>query len=194
MKPADEPYGASFSREGTESGFSLLSRGDRVRGRLARPESPGTHPLILIAGPDGCARSDSVDGAMAAWTDWAVVAAIDLPLCGSRRSDKVSLSSLETGDSLVARLRGDLEIQVEADLERSFAFLRGALGDSPAAFFGSGLGAELALPFCRNASGLDAVALAPLSPVEASLGDHVRIFAPRPTREEVAEFLRSRLL
>ena len=161
MTSQGEPLGGAFQSAGNESLFSLLSRGDRVRGRLAKPQRSGPHPLILISGPDGCARSPSVDAAIACWSTWAVVAAIDLPLCGARRSDKLSLPDLERDDSVVARVRADLERQVESDLERTLALLGGA----SQGLFGAGLGAELALPFCRNKPAqLHAIALAPASP------------------------------
>jgi hypothetical protein len=88
-----------------------------------------------------------------------------------------------------------VEIQVESDLERTFAFL----GAERSAFYGSGLGADLAIPFCRNASGLLAIVLAPTSPLDEPLGEGTRtcasqIFAPNPAPEEVAEFLRPLLL
>ncbi len=195
MKSDPEPLGAGFYPDGAESGFTLISRGDRVRGRLARPKGSAPHPLILVAAPDGCAKHASVDALIAAWSSWAAVAAIDLPLCGARRSDKLSLSSFEKGDSIATRIRRDVEIQVESDLERTFAFL----GAERAAFFGSGLGADLAIPFCRNASGLLAIALAPTSLLDVPLGDGRRtcssqIFAPNPPPEEVAEFLKPLVL
>lgn len=186
-----EPLGGAFQSAGNESLFSLLSRGDRVRGRLAKPQRSGPHPLILISGPDGCARSPSVDAAIACWSTWAVVAAIDLPLCGARRSDKLLLPDLERDDSVVARVRADLERQVESDLERTLALLGGA----SQGLFGAGLGAELALPFCRNKPAqLRAIALAPASPVTIEESEHTRIFPANAPLQEIGEFLRARLL
>jgi hypothetical protein len=151
--------------------------------------------LILVVAPDGCAEHSTVDTLIAAWSSWAAVAAIDLPLCGARRSDKLSLSSFEKDESIAARIRHDVETQIESDLERTFAFL----GAERSAFFGAGLGADLAIPFCRNASGLLAIALAPTSPLDVPLGEGTRtytsqIFAPNPGPEELAEFLKPLLL
>ena len=190
MKAEDEPLGASLSSHGEGAGFTVLSRGDRVRGRLARPSTPGSHPLILIAGADGCARSASVDAALASWSKWSAVAAIDLPLCGGRRSDKLSLFELDQENSVVGGLRADLEVQVASDLRRTFSFL----GYKRVAFFGSGPGATLALPFCRGAAGLRAVALALHPQPDVPVGEHVRIFSPDARLDEVGEFLRARLL
>ncbi len=195
MKSDPEPLGAGFYPDGAESGFTLISRGDRVRGRLARPKGSAPHPLIVVAAPDGCAQHASVDALVAAWSSWAAVAAIDLPLCGARRNDKLSLASFEKDESIAARIRRDVENQVESDLERTFAFL----GAERAAFFGSGLGADLAIRFCGSASGLLAIALAPTSPLDVPLGEGTQtcasqIFAPNPAPEEVAEFLRPLLV
>ncbi len=190
MKSEDEPLGASFSSSGGGQGFTLLSRGDRVRGRIAEPSGPGSHPLILIAGADGCASSASVDAALASWSEWSAVAAIDLPLCGGRHSDKLSLSELDHRGSLAGQLRADLEVQVASDLQRTFALL----DYERAAFFGSGLGATLALPFCRRASGLRAIVLALHQQSNAPSGEHVRILAPDPRLDEAEQFLRARLL
>ena len=190
MKAEDEPLGASLSSHAEGAGFTVLSRGDRVRGRLAEPSAPGPHPLILIAGADGCARSASVDAALASWSKWSAVAAIDLPLCGGRRSDKLSLSGLEQESSVVEGLRADLELQVASDLRRTLSFL----GYERAAFFGSGAGARLALPFCRGAAGLRAIALALQPQPDLPAGEHVRIFSPDPPLDEVEKFLRARLL
>ncbi len=190
MKAEDEPLGAILSSHGGNTGFTLLSRGDRVRGRLAQPSTPSSYPLILIAGADGCARSASVDAALTSWSKWSAVAVIDLPLCGGRRSDKLRLSGLDQEGSVVAGLRADLEAQVASDLQRTFSFL----GYERAAFFGSGLGATLALPFCLGASGLRAIALALHPQPNVPAEETVRIFSPDPRLDEVEKFLRARLL
>lgn len=196
MSAPEEPFGAGFYPDGAAQGFSLLSRGDRVRGRLVRPEKPGPYPLVLLAGPDGCAESGAADAAIAAFGAWAAVAAIDLPLCGARRSEKIAPSDLASRDSVAARLREDLELQVQSDLTRTLRFLRDALPATRAGFFACGLGARLALRFCRTTNALEAIALAPAegdSDAPPGLGERGRIFAHDAPLDEVADFLRSRL-
>jgi len=96
--------------------FSLLSRGDRVRGQLAKPTAPGPHPVVIALGPDGAAAGPFVEAARAACSSRTALVSFDLPLCGARASGKMSPQALE-------RLRPDLEAQTRADLDALLAHL-----------------------------------------------------------------------
>ncbi len=143
--PTHEPLGASARALGAgRTEVSLLSRGDRVRAVVAR--GPGEHaPLILIGAPDGRAHGVFASAALHAFASFATVAALDLPLCGSRRSDKLSDDAYREGAPLAARLRVELELQLGCDLARLLDWLlRGAVAESPAvAWLALGLAARL---------------------------------------------------
>lgn len=121
-----------MSSGATETSFSLLSRGDRVRGKLWKPAGRGPHPLVILGSADGAAA-----GAVASPTR-AALATFDFPLCGARSSGKISPQALE-------RLRPDLEAQTRADLDALLAHL----GHDPeldlarVSLFGVGRSAEL---------------------------------------------------
>ena len=85
------------------------------------------------------------------------------PLCGSRRSDKLSALALDPSQPLAARLRADLETQTAADLAQVVALLRADPDLDPAriSLVAVGLGARLARPFASGSHGLAAVELAP---------------------------------
>ena len=200
----DEPLGAAL-HEGDEcTRFTLLSRGDRVHGRLARPRDPAARPLIVIATSDGRADGPAARAVLAAWSEWAAVAALDLPLCGARRSEKLSIASLEAGDALAEQLRADLRVQVTADLSRSFAFLHSALGSKPeqSGLACSGIGADLARDFCTADPEIAALLLSPHSTgdteqLETGLGERLAIIPGEPPDPEwlraAGEFLARRL-
>lgn len=161
--PLEAVPGLAFRRDGTKTCWSLLSRGDRVHGRTLRPAHAGPHPVILLAGPDGCADSVFGESAAAAWCTRAALVSLDLPLCGSRKSDKLSALALDAGIPLARRLRPELEAQVASDLAAVLALI-GVDPDLDAArvtFVGVGLGAELARGFLESPSGVARVALAP---------------------------------
>lgn len=112
--------------------FCLSSLGDRIRGRWT-PARQG-HAVVL-GPPDGRASHPWVDSRFAAWSDFATLVALDLPLCGSRTCEKLSEHGLDPTHPLSARIRGDLEIQLAADLCTIRAMI-GAAG--PLAFVGCG--------------------------------------------------------
>lgn len=154
--------GLATRREGAKTRWSLLSRGDRVHGYLIRPAHPGPHPVLLLAGPDGCASSALAESAALACSATAALISFDLPLCGARRSDKLSALALDPGTPLAVRLRPELEQQVAADLAAVLALVAAdpELDASRVTFVGVGLGAELARGFLGAPSGLAHVEIA----------------------------------
>jgi len=127
------------SGSGSESSFTLHSRGDRLRGKLWKPAGRGPHPVAILGSPDGAAAGAFVASARAAWSARAALVAFDLPLCGARSSGKISPQALE-------RLRGDLEAQTRADVDALLAHLARDPELDPArvSLFGVGRSAELA--------------------------------------------------
>jgi len=128
IDPAEEPFGASFhAREGVTR-FTLLSRGDRVRGVLISAENAESHTLVLVLSPDGTAGHPLVAELASEWRDWTDVASIDLPLCGGRRSEKLSAVAFEAEHPVASQIRGDLELQIQTDLERTAELLADQTG------------------------------------------------------------------
>ena len=203
---SQEPPGATWFASRGRIEFTLLSRGDRVRGRCASEPSP-ERALLLLAAADGCADSPLVERLQGEFSGWLCVAGLDLPLCGSRRSDKLSAEALDSGSPATARLRAELEAQVASDLSLSMASLlrRARLEPRRGAFLGVGLGAELAVGYCARAAPLGALALAAGSgtlprSVFAGLPEGLaRVFETpeeppgRAWLDQVAAFLRARL-
>jgi len=169
-KPSPPVLGLATERRGAETWWSLLSRGDRVRGRIAKPSKAGRHPVIILAGPDGCASSPFAEAATAAWSARAAVVAFDLPLCGSRKSDKLTALALDPNLPLAKRLRAELEAQVAADLTQVLALIATDPDLDPArvTFAGVALGAELARTAASNPHPFHQVALAPSADPGAS--------------------------
>lgn len=112
--------------------FCLTSRGDRLRGRWTGAREGRA---VVLGPPDGRASHPWVDSRFAAWSDFATLVALDLPLCGTRTSEKLSEHGLDPTHALSARIRTDLEIQLAADLCAIRAMI-GATG--PLAFVGCG--------------------------------------------------------
>ncbi len=190
------PIGTTLYPGEGKTDFTLLSRGDRVSGTVYHPGSP-TLPLVLACAPDGCSRSAWVDALVLACADFALVASIDLPLCGARTSEKLSEPALDPGHPLAARLRDELQAQTLADLRATLRALLDTteLRPSKLALAAAGIGADLALGFCRDAKDLAAIALAvPRDPGARQLADPDRVRVLDTTETEpVVEFLRSRL-
>jgi hypothetical protein len=128
---------------------------------------------VILAPPDGDAAGAFADVALEGWSSWAHVAAFDLPLCATRRSDKLTADWVDP-------LRADLELQVAADLEALLERLGSELEPGACGFIALGLAAELALPFCESAPELDAFLLVP-EPGPALLVER------RPLADEVTE-------
>jgi len=153
--------GLATQRVGRETAWSLLSRGDRVRGCTRKPAQAGRHPVILLAGPDGCASSEFCASAAAAWCARVALVVFDLPLCGSRRSDKLTALALDATLPIARRLRPDLEAQAAADFALVLALIAADPELDPArvTFVGVGLGAELARSFLEQPNKLAQVVL-----------------------------------
>ena len=162
-KPESRVMGLATRRLGNETRWSLLSRGDRVHGRTLTPAGAGRHPVILLVGPDGVATSAFVDSAAAAWCARAALVVFDLPLCGSRKSDKLTALALDARLPLAERLRSELEAQVGSDLAEVQRLIAAdpALDATRVTFVGVGLGAELARTFLAETRAFAHVALAP---------------------------------
>jgi hypothetical protein len=111
-----------------EERFVLGSRGDLVHGRLRRHPRAAERALALVLSPDGAADHPVVERVFAALAELASVASIDLPLCGARHSDKLTEIAFDDSDPVAARLRPDLERQLEADLAITLRWLRSELG------------------------------------------------------------------
>lgn len=86
-----------------------------VRGEA--PGGPGPHPAVLLLSGDGTCKGAEAQRLIAALSSWAVVVALDLPLCGARASDKLSAVAFDPQHPLAQRLRPDLVTQLEADLD-----------------------------------------------------------------------------
>lgn len=206
MSDATEPLVASVRRrEEGETEVSFLSRGDRVRGRVRTHAAPRA-PLVLLGPPDGAAWGAYADAALRAWSAWGSIATFDLPLCGARRSDKLSAIAFDPEAELAAAIHGDLEAQLESDLALALDWLAREL-PSPAprtAFVGLGKSAALARTFCERESRLDTALLA-IEPQHALVltrsadGDRVfertlPSFEPRASAlESVARLVRAAL-
>lgn len=156
------PPGASVHRSADgEASVSFLSRGDRVRGR-ARAHASAAAPLVLLGAPDGAAWGAYAQAALSAWSGWGSVAAFDAPLCGARRSDKLSGLAFDGEESLARAVHADLEVQLECDLAAALDWLQGEL-PLPlrrVAFVGLGRSAALARGFCEREPRLDLALLA----------------------------------
>jgi hypothetical protein len=140
----------------TTAAFSLLSRGDRIRGRVAGHLSGDARPLVIVCGPDGAAASERVDACLAAWSRWAVVASIDLPLCGARSSEKLSKLAFDPASKLSAQLAGDIRRQLASDLDAVRAWLaeHAPVDRERVAVAGFGLGSRLVRSYCERSRDL----------------------------------------
>jgi hypothetical protein len=140
--------------------LEFLSRGDRVRARLAHAEG-SDRPLVLLGAADGDGASPFAAAALEAWSPWASVCALDLPLCGARSSDKLTPAAFEAGTPLAERLRPDLEAQLASDCTRALDALRERFALTPGgvAYAGIARGALLAGELAEREPRIDAVVL-----------------------------------
>jgi hypothetical protein len=157
---AAEPLGLALRRQGSALHFSLLSRGDRVGGWLQPCAEAGARPLILVLGPQGRADEPLTEAARAAWSGWAGIASLDLPLCGRRRSDKLGVAALAGAGPLAEAVCADLEQQARSDLTRALGALvrLECVAPERVALVAAGTSAQRALGFAQAAA-LAAIAL-----------------------------------
>jgi hypothetical protein len=109
----------------TEQWLWPSSRGDRVRTRLALPPGAGPHPVVVYLPADGDAGGADANQAVARFGVVTAVACLDLPLCGSRHSEKLSDRAFDPADCLHARLYPDAERQLASDLDAVLGRLAG---------------------------------------------------------------------
>ena len=174
--------------------LEFSSRGDRVPGRLLLPpDGDGPFPLVLLQhGAGGSKEAPYIDASAGPWArGGAAVLAIDFPLHGERRSEKLServLAAL-TGhpDSASAgTLEADFARQAVIDLQRALD----AAEELPRvdarriAYAGLSLGSIVGATFCAIDPRPCAAALAlgggGFGPPEVDPTHHVGRFAPRP--------------
>ncbi len=184
-----------------EARFCILSRGDRVWGRCRFPAraAAGDGAVILLS-PDGDSQSTFVDAALERWSSWVTVASPDLPLCASRRSEKLSPAAVDRESPLRARLARDLTRQLEEDLAslvRLLAAFRN-VDRERTALVALGMSGSLLLPLLER-KGWPLVAVLAPPPQATSLPARVSAF-PMPTDaatdgwlDEVGIYLRSAL-
>lgn len=194
-----EPFSPFYGPELDGSGvptltFEYSSAGDRVRGILWRPTSPGPAPLVLVAHPrDSSKDAPAVEALALAWTRaGAAVAAIDLPLHGARASGKLGERALravgqigvrrreaqgDAADALDADLSQHVVQQATTDLRRALTILaeRADIDADRLALAGFGVGAELGVRLPAERTDLRVTVLAGLS-----------ADTPRPSSENVS--------
>ncbi|NNL84778.1 MAG: hypothetical protein HKP27_03955 [Myxococcales bacterium] len=173
--------------------FEWNSRGSRVVADLVTPAaSTSPLPLVVLCGPTGISRGDSIVTRQAQRiADLArAVAVVELPLHGERGNPKLTprlLASVNPGSSdnpLDAHLWSDLLDQTESDLRGALDVLAGASKAevSRTVFVGTGLGAALGVPFCLHEPRVRACVLAGLTDLVPALdpASAIRGLAPRP--------------
>lgn len=123
-----------------------LSAGDRLAIRVAEPAGEAGRCGIVVLASDGCVNGPDADRVVAAWSGWATVAVLELPLCGARASDKLTIAAFAEADPLAARLEGDLAAQLASDLGVALQTLveRHAVAPERCALVALGRGARLA--------------------------------------------------
>jgi hypothetical protein len=192
------PEGASSTDEG---GFCLLSRGDRVWGRC-RPSASDRleRSGVIFLSPDGDSEHGWVTRAFDGWSNWATIASLDLPLCGRRRSEKLSAAADDPGDEAGRRLQPYLARQLQEDLGLLVQLLGSVCRIEPdrIAVVAVGSSVARALPCVEDGNWPPVVVLAPPAP-GISLGPSVRSL-PLPEAfeldawlEEVGSYLRTAL-
>ena len=161
-----EPLSAWFSAERKIAGvreqrFECTSHGDRVSGKLWRPEARAEHPLVLAVHELARSASDpSIEAAARCWaaSGWAT-AAVDLPLHGERHNAKLSRRAISTagdaGASATDReLWRGLVAQSVRDLARALDALLAAGGFDAAGIASVAFGSSA--PIARAHANLDA--------------------------------------
>jgi len=174
--------------------LEFSSRGDRVPGRLLLPpDGDGPFPLVLLQhGAGGSKEAPYIDASAGPWArGGAAVLAIDFPLHGERRSEKLServLAAL-TGhpDSASAgTLEADFARQAVIDLQRALdaAAALPQIDAGRVAYAAFSLGTILGVPFLGTDPRPRGAALAlgggGFGPAQSDPLNHVGRIAPRP--------------
>ena len=161
-----EPLCAWFSAERQVAGvreqrFECTSHGDRVSGKLWRPEARAEHPLVLAVHELAHAASDpSLEAAARCWaaSGWAT-AAVDLPLHGERHNAKLSRRAIAAAGDAGA-IASDRELwrglvaQSVRDLARALDALLASDGFDAAGIASVAFGSSA--PIARAHANLDA--------------------------------------
>lgn len=156
-----EPLAAWFSPERREGSafaarFECASFGDRVSGRVWRPEATATGLVVAVHDLGRDARDPDLAAAACAWAlRGAATIAIDLPLHGERHNAKLSARALAARADASSRDRAlwlGLVAQAVRDLARALDALatRGPLPPATCVAVGE------ALPIALAYAGLDA--------------------------------------
>jgi dienelactone hydrolase len=174
--------------------LEFSSRGDRVPGRLLLPpDGDGPFPLVLLQhGAGGSKEAPYIDASAGPWArGGAAVLAIDFPLHGERRSEKLSERALAalTGhpDSASAgTLEADFARQAVIDLQRALdaAAALPQIDAGRVAYAAFSLGTILGVPFLGTDPRPRGAALAlgggGFGPAQSDPLNHVARIAPRP--------------
>jgi len=173
--------------------FEYSSRGDRVPGRLLRPQASSQPvPLILFQHGLHGSKDAAYLEAAAPWIRHGVaVASIDFPLHGERADAKLTHRLLASGASAKAIAEGDSQMlwieftrQAVSDLRRALDALSSMPGlDGRVAYAAFSLGSMIGAVYCASDPRPCAAALAlaggGLGPPEIDPCGHVAGIAPR---------------
>lgn len=201
---ADPPGTTWLEREAgdrVDVELCMLSRGDRVWGRCRLRRDGARANGVVLLSPDGCGGGVWYRAAVEAFGSWATVATIDVPLCGRRRSDKLSADGLDPSTALGAQLAQDLSSQLGADLDHLTGLLhaRGGPSRERTSVVALGIGAALLAPRLGTVAWPQVVVLADpgdeLPPVPAGVR---RVALPdedraAPFLEDLARYVRGEL-
>ena len=164
----------------SEAAAWIWSAGDRVRVRWRAPEKPGPHPLVVYLAESGSAQAPDAERARAAWSEFAVVASLDVPLFAERSNPKL-VGLAFSGHALGEPLRAYLREQLAADLAAVRAELetRAGIADR-AALVACGPAAELLGGADGPAAGFAPVLLEERAPEPERAGQALRDGLSRP--------------
>jgi hypothetical protein len=212
--PADEPLsihetsgeGALTASRAVSRGYEFSCRGDRVPLAVWTPESDPPHALLLLQPAPGDSGALASRDELDMWLDAGVaIASIELPLFGSRRSEKLSE---KLSQSVTAAARGDridetgellwqeFTRQAVMELRRAMDVVNEVWRREPRAiaFAGVGIGASLGTLLCavdeRPGGAVLALTGGGFGPETIDPTGFVAAIAPRPllfVNEEAAK-------
>lgn len=102
-----------------DSAAELRVAGDRLRVQLRRQRqdsASSSRPLVVVYASDGDCSNRELSAVLDALEPWCTVAAPDLPLCGARRSDKLTAAAYDSKHALTDALLSDVRLQLLDDL------------------------------------------------------------------------------